>query len=221
MAGGAGERADGGDEQLAAALRQLCIRQAVRVDELEALNQAKGEQLLKLHGRLEEALMVLQAGQRMYADQQRMLDAQQATIAELCSRQAATIAAGAERPGGEGAKDEQESEGGEAEDEDDEEVAAEMAELARRAEELQRQLEALTAAAARGGLAPPGPPAQTAPPALRAAGEEVPGAGAARAMQTAPRFLNQLQCLLAMKDDLESQLREEQGVRDAASGAAR
>eukprot|EP00434_Breviolum_minutum_P022500 symbB.v1.2.019854.t1/scaffold1603.1/size109661/7 len=42
------------------------------------------EQLVKLHNRLQEALTVLQEGQKMYAQQQKQMDTFQQTIEKLC-----------------------------------------------------------------------------------------------------------------------------------------
>jgi len=60
---------------------------------LEALNQRKSEELLKLQERLEGALGMLHEGQVAYATQQRVLDAQQRQIEQLRGRlQAANTA---------------------------------------------------------------------------------------------------------------------------------
>merc|ERR1719210_1442380 len=77
-----------GDAELGS-LKDQCQRQEARVSQLEASNRRKEEQLFKLHTRLEEALFVLQAGQKTYADQQKVLEAQQAKIEQLRSRHAA------------------------------------------------------------------------------------------------------------------------------------
>eukprot|EP00931_Biecheleriopsis_adriatica_P093654 TRINITY_DN67385_c0_g1_i1.p3 TRINITY_DN67385_c0_g1~~TRINITY_DN67385_c0_g1_i1.p3 ORF type:complete len:186 (-),score=82.76 TRINITY_DN67385_c0_g1_i1:60-617(-) len=68
------------------ALRELCKQQEERAKALEVLQGKKEEQLLKLHTRLEESLIVLQAGQHMYTEQQQLLDEQSARINALCQR---------------------------------------------------------------------------------------------------------------------------------------
>jgi len=213
------------------ALQRLCRQQEGRVVELEALNSRKEEQLLKLHGRLEEALVVLQAGQRMYAEQQRVLDAQQASIAEICQKRAAAGTASIEivaaattlrktgvapdnapctqaqvadantDSGTDGSLDDADT------DADTEaEAGEEMAELARRAGELQAQLEALEAVAA--SAVEFTPPAAAA----RAASVRQPPEPTSSMQPAAepPRLLEQLQGLIAKKDRLEAQLRQEQ-----------
>lgn len=65
-------------------LQILCKQQEERAKALETLNSRKEEQLVKLHNRLEEALAVLQEGQKMYATQQKVMDSQQETIERLC-----------------------------------------------------------------------------------------------------------------------------------------
>lgn len=61
----------------------FCEAQERRIAQLESLNTRKEQQLMKLHSNLEEALSVLQSGQRMYGQHQRMLDAGQADISRL------------------------------------------------------------------------------------------------------------------------------------------
>eukprot|EP00439_Symbiodinium_sp_Y106_P070943 s1896_g12.t1 len=56
-----------------------------RTPNTRTINKIKRlEQLVKLHNRLEEALAVLQEGQKMYATQQKVMDSQQETIDRLC-----------------------------------------------------------------------------------------------------------------------------------------
>jgi len=222
------------------ALQRLCKQQESRVVELEALNSRKEEQLLKLHGRLEEALVVLQAGQRMYAEQQRVLDAQQASIAEICQKRVAAGTASFEieaaaaplrktgtasdsapsrqaqaadantDSGTDGSLD-----GADTDADTEAEAGEEMAELARRAGELQAQLEALEAAAASAiELSPPGAAARAVSRRLHPQPTNTVQQAAASAVQEAPRLLQQLQGLIAQKDRLEAQLRQEQNDLD-------
>merc|ERR1712032_171503 len=179
---------------------------------------------LKLHGRLEEALVVLQAGQRMYAEQQRVLDAQQASIAEICKKRVAAgnasleIVTAASSPEAGVATDNAQGKQAQVVDDDSDsgtDVGSldgeDMAELARRAGELQEQLEALEAAAASAiDLSP-------SAEAARAGSRRLPPEASNLAQQAteniaheAPRLLEQLQGLIAKKDHLEAQLRQEQ-----------
>ncbi|CAK9081234.1 unnamed protein product [Durusdinium trenchii] len=66
------------------ALQILCSQQEQRAKALEEMNSRKEEQLVKLHNRLQEALTVLQEGQKMYAQQQQQMDAYQQQIEKLC-----------------------------------------------------------------------------------------------------------------------------------------
>eukprot|EP00929_Paragymnodinium_shiwhaense_P111865 TRINITY_DN80154_c0_g1_i1.p1 TRINITY_DN80154_c0_g1~~TRINITY_DN80154_c0_g1_i1.p1 ORF type:complete len:249 (+),score=75.74 TRINITY_DN80154_c0_g1_i1:88-834(+) len=68
------------------AVRQLCDAQERRVKQLQELNMKKEEKLLQLHVRLDESLTMLQAGQKLYADQQKRLEEQEAAIARTKAR---------------------------------------------------------------------------------------------------------------------------------------
>lgn len=227
----------------AAALRALCQQQEERAQALEALNMKKEQQLLKLHGRLEEALLVLQAGQKMYSEQQGVLEEQQATIEELCkisgiaglaseagrSASASAPVSSAIADGGlrgvasvqtgdpskcgaandgmdDSGSDTGTEDGGPEADEDAETEAeadeglGEMEALARRAEDLQRQLQELGQAA--GG--------SDAPAALQVQASGAGRVATSRAVEDAPQLLAHLQALIAEKDRLEAQLRNEQ-----------
>mmetsp|Transcript_28231 Transcript_28231/g.45390 ORF Transcript_28231/g.45390 Transcript_28231/m.45390 type:complete len:228 (-) Transcript_28231:60-743(-) len=70
------------------ALLILCSQQEERAKALEEMNSRKEEQLVKLHNRLQEALTVLQEGQKMYAQQQQQMDTLQQTIERLCESKA-------------------------------------------------------------------------------------------------------------------------------------
>lgn len=212
-------------------LRLLIEQQETRISHLEGLNKRKEEQLLKLHGRLEEALTVLQAGQKMYSEQQKVLDAQQATVEELkaCAGIAKATSNGESRRPAAAAEDA----GADAEEEDDDDddeddggefegdSAEEMAALARRAQELQDQLERLctqaadvTAADVDAGSG--GHVARPPRPELLAAMQpgELEAAVQSQALQSeqAPQLLAHLQAMMLQKDRLESQLRAEQAL---------
>lgn len=75
---------DDGDEPSPGGLFMLCRAQEERISQLEDLNARKEQQLLKLHSRLEEALSVLQVGQRMYGEHQQMIELGQANLTQLC-----------------------------------------------------------------------------------------------------------------------------------------
>ena len=80
------------------ALQILCSQQEERAKALEEMNNRKEEQLVKLHNRLQEALTVLQEGQKMYAQQQKQMDTFQQTIEKLCqSKSPARTQAGPSR----------------------------------------------------------------------------------------------------------------------------
>ncbi|CAE7795292.1 unnamed protein product [Symbiodinium sp. CCMP2456] len=63
------------DDESTCQMFAICVR---------ILRRYMEEQLVKLHNRLEEALAVLQEGQKMYATQQKVMDSQQETIERLC-----------------------------------------------------------------------------------------------------------------------------------------
>ncbi|CAE7775159.1 unnamed protein product [Symbiodinium pilosum] len=63
------------DDEASGQMFAICVR---------ILRRYMEEQLVKLHNRLEEALAVLQEGQKMYATQQKVMDSQQEQIERLC-----------------------------------------------------------------------------------------------------------------------------------------
>jgi hypothetical protein len=64
-------------------LKALVVEQERRLAKLEEITTAKDAQLLKLHSHLEESLGILQHGQKTYAEQQKVVEAQQTTIGNL------------------------------------------------------------------------------------------------------------------------------------------
>ncbi|CAK0834414.1 unnamed protein product [Prorocentrum cordatum] len=180
--------------------RLVIEQQETRVAQLEAMNKRKDDQLLKLHGRLEEALAVLQAGQKMYSEQQKVLDAQQATVQELKAR--AGIARAPAQQAGDGEAEDDESDDGE---EFEGDAAEEMAALAMRATQLQQQLEQLCgqAAGGRGGGGRPPQPELLA--AMQPSEREAAARSFAAQAEQSPQLLAHLQAMMSQKERLQQE----------------
>jgi len=196
--GGTGRKEGEGDKELAT-LRAFCAKAEKYVETMEGQDRAKEQTLLKLQSQLEETLKVLQAGHKMYSEQQCVLEAQQAMVEKLSKKlatgpvvescgssgggvQTRDSVLGNDHLSGSGLRtgleaplrDEAASALAELSEESDET----MLNLMRRTQDLQRAAE--TAAAAKRGGA------------------------------DAPALVAQLNALMAEKDKLEEQLRKEQ-----------
>lgn len=189
--------------QLEDKFRLVIEQQEARVGQLESLNKRKDDQLLKLHGRLEEALAVLQAGQKMYSEQQKVLDSQQATVGELKAR-VGVAKAPAQQADDDEAEDDESDDGEELEGD----AAEEMAALALRAQQLQQQLEQLCGQAG-GGPSPSGRGARPPQPELLAAMQPSEREAAARSFaaqaEQSPQLLAHLQAMMSQKERLQAE----------------
>eukprot|EP00933_Yihiella_yeosuensis_P015571 TRINITY_DN13543_c0_g1_i1.p1 TRINITY_DN13543_c0_g1~~TRINITY_DN13543_c0_g1_i1.p1 ORF type:complete len:210 (-),score=75.49 TRINITY_DN13543_c0_g1_i1:123-752(-) len=191
--------------ELSSALRTICQKQEQQAVALQQLNDRKEQQLMKMQTRLEEALAVLQAGQQMYAEQQKVMVECDAEIDRLCAKMnssgkySAPAAHLVKKETDDESEDEEE--GDDDEGDEGEDLSAEgMAALVSRAEGLQKQLLAL------GALADEGRP-QGAGTSASAEVSETPSGG--------PALLAHLQELVAEKEKLEKQLLTEQAQLEA------